>query len=330
MNILVTGGTGFSGSQLVFRLLDEGHSVRALDYQKGLFVDRLMQAGAEIVIGSVTEKSVVESTTEGMDIVFHLAAAFRELDRPDSYYFDVNVNGTRNVMEAAKKYSVSKVVYCSTQGVHGNIETPPGNELSPIAPVDYYQETKHLGELVVQEFVGQGLMATILRPTAIYGPGDPARFFMIFNRVKQNGTFPMFGTGSTFYHPLYIENFNDACLLSMDPDRGNGEAYLIGDNDYLSIEDLVKKVADSMGLPVRINHFPLMPLVAAGHICEKVCKPFGISPPIFPRRVDWYRQDRAFTIDKAKKDLEYAPKVAIEDGLKMTAQWYFEEGYLTK
>ncbi len=328
MKTLVTGGTGFTGSALAFRLFEEGHQVRILDHQEGLFADKLKRAGAEIMIGSVTDKAVVDSATADMEIVFHLAAAFRELNRPDSFYFDVNVNGTHHVMEAAKKYNIRKVVYCSTQGVHGNINNPPGTERSPIEPNDYYQETKYLGEEVVHEFVSQGMKATILRPTAIYGPGDPERFFMIFSRVRRNGTFPMFGKGETFYHPLYIDNFCDAFILSMSEDTGNGEAYIIGDDDYLTIKDLVQRVANAMDIPVKINYYPVTPLVIAGHICEKICKPFKISPPIFPRRVDWYRQDRAFTIDKAKAELGYQPRVGIDEGLRNTAEWYFKEGYL--
>ncbi len=328
MKVLVTGGTGFTGSALVFRLLEEGHEVRVLDYQEGLFAEKLRQAGVEVILGNVVDKNAVDAATSGMEIVFHLAAAFRELNRSDEFYFDVNVNGTRNVMECAQKHGVSKVIYCSTQGVHGNIAHPPGSEMSPVEPADYYQETKYLGEKVVLEYVEQGMRAIILRPMAIYGPGDPERFFMIFNRINRNSSFPMFGSGKTLYHPLYIDNLSDAFVLGMTSDRFSGEAYLIGDDNYLSIEELVRQVANAMDQPVKISHYPIRPLVIAGHICEKVCKPFGIAPPIFPRRVDWYRQDRAFVIDKARDELGYQPKVGIEEGLRKTAEWYFAEGYL--
>jgi nucleoside-diphosphate-sugar epimerase len=327
MKVLVTGGTGFTGSALVFRLLKLGHQVRTIDYQKGIMLDKLEKEGAEVILGSITDKDLVDKSTNGMEFVMHLAAAFRELDVPEKHYDEVNVDGTRNVMEAAKKHNVKKVVYCSTQGVHGFIKNPPGDEKSPIAPEDYYQKTKYDGELVVQEFIKQGMKATILRPTAIYGPGDPERFFMIYKRVK-NGSFPMFGSGETFYHPVYIDNLVDAFILSMDLEKGNGETYIIADEEYFQIEELVKRVGKAMDVNVKINHYPITPLVIAGHICEKVCKPFGIAPPIFPRRVDWYRQVRAFKIDKAKKELGYNPKVGIDEGLKNTAEWYKQEGYL--
>ena len=150
---------------------------------------------------------------------------------------------------------------------------------------------------------------------------------MIFKRVNK-GFFPMFGSGKTYYHPLYIDNFVDALILAMDPGKGVGEAYLIADEEYVEIETLVRKTANALGVKVKIPHFPVIPLVVAGHICEKLCKPFKITPPIFPRRVDWYRQNRAFSIAKARRELGYNPTIDIDEGLRRTAEWYKKEGYL--
>ena len=327
MKILVTGGTGFTGKALVSRLIEAGHNVAALDYKEGLKTRELRDLGAEVVIGSVTDKDIVRQCMKGVAVVHHLAAAFRELNVPDSYYREVNVGGTRNVLEAALAEGVRKFIYCSTCGVHGNIDNPPGGEDAPIQPADYYQRTKYEAEPVVLEYHKKGLKSVILRPAAIYGPGDPERFYLIFKRVA-SGVFPMFGNGKTFYHPLYIDNLVDAFMLAMQEGRGDGEAYLIADEEYLEIEDLVKKTAKALGVEVRIPHFPVMPLVIAGHVCETVCKPFKITPPIFPRRVDWYRQNRAFKIDKAKRDLGYKPAVGIDEGLRRTAEWYRREGML--
>jgi nucleoside-diphosphate-sugar epimerase len=150
---------------------------------------------------------------------------------------------------------------------------------------------------------------------------------MIFKRVTR-GIFPMFGDGKTFYHPLYIDNLVDAFVAAMQLDVGNGEAYLIADEHYVEIERLVHAVAAALGVTVEIPHYPLWPLVAAGYACEAICKPFGVTPPIFPRRVDWYRQNRAFDIRKAKRDLGYRPLVSLDEGLARTAKWYRDEGYL--
>ena len=328
MRILVTGGTGFTGSALVKRLISEGHEVIALDYKEGIQCDTLRSMGAKVFIGSVTDKDKVEQCMNGVDIVHHLAAAFRELNVPESYYYDVNVNGTRIVLESAYRNGVKKFIYCSTCGVHGNIENPPADEDAPITPADYYQRTKYEAEPFVKEYNDKGMMKTvILRPAAIYGPGDPERFFMIFKRVAK-GSFPMFGSGDTLYHPLYIDNLIDAFMLCMEPDKGNGREYLIADEEYYPILEIVKKVGQALNVPLKINHYPVTPVVIVGHIVEKVCKPFRITPPIFPRRVDWYRQNRAFDITRAKKELGYVPRIGLDEGLKRTGQWYKEKGYL--
>ncbi|OGR17564.1 MAG: hypothetical protein A2X81_19415 [Desulfobacterales bacterium GWB2_56_26] len=327
MKVLVTGGTGFTGKALVRRLLDEGHEVVALDYQEGLKTEELRQWGAKVVIGTVTNRAIVKEVMAGIEIVHHLAAAFREMDVPNSYYDEVNVEGTKIVLEEAFQQKVKKFIYCSTCGVHGNIDHPPGGEDSPIQPADYYQRTKYEAEPIVEEYFRKGLKTVILRPAAIYGPGDPERFYMIFKRVAK-GLFPMFGSGKTYYHPLYIDNLVDAFMLAMAEGKGDGQAYLIADEQYFEIEELVKRTARALGVSIRIPHFPVMPVVIAGHICEKICKPFHITPIIFPRRVDWYRQNRAFKIDKAKKDLGYNPHIGIDEGLRRTGEWYKKEGYL--
>jgi 2-alkyl-3-oxoalkanoate reductase len=328
MKVLVTGGTGFTGKALVKRLLDEGHQVVALDYKEGIKTEELRKWGAEVIIGSVTDEDVVRRAVKGVEVVQHLAAAFREMNVPDTYYREVNVEGTRRVLQAAEEAGVRRFIYCSTCGVHGNVERPPADENAPIQPADYYQRTKYEAEPVVLEHHRKGPMkCVILRPAAIYGPGDPERFGMIFRRVNK-GTFPMFGDGRTLYHPVYVENLVDAHLLVMKDGVGDGEAYLIADEEYYEIETIVRKVARALDKEVRIPHLPVTPVVLVGHIVEKACKPFGITPPIFPRRVDWYRQNRAFDITKAKRDLGYRPRVGLDEGLRKTAEWYKAEGYM--
>jgi nucleoside-diphosphate-sugar epimerase len=142
MRALVTGGTGFTGSHLVRRLLARGDQVRVLDAAPGLFHDELRQLGAEITLGSVTDAALVDRQVAGTDVVFHLAAAFRKINLPKREYWEVNCQGTRHVADACLRHEVRRLVYCSTQGVHGHVARPPGDESSPIAPEDYYQQTK--------------------------------------------------------------------------------------------------------------------------------------------------------------------------------------------
>ena len=176
MRVLVTGGTGFTGSHLVRRLLARGDEVRVLDNQPGLFHDDLKAQGALITLGSVTDRDLCRKLTQGCEVVHHLAAAFRQVNRSKKEYWNINVEGTKNICQAALDNKVRRVVYCSTQGVHGNVDHPPGDEDTPIEPEDYYQYTKYHGELAANEFLDKGLEVVTLRPMAIFGPGDPARF----------------------------------------------------------------------------------------------------------------------------------------------------------
>ena len=327
MKVLVTGGTGFTGSHLVRRLLDRGHEVLVMDNQKGLFYDELKARGATIELGSIADMNLVSKLVQGCEVVHHLAAAFRQLNVPDKYYWDVNVEGTRHLVDAAYRFRTRKFIYCSTQGVHGHIENPPGDEDSPITPEDYYQFTKYKGEEVVREYVEKGLDAVTLRPTAIYGPGDPGRFLILFRLVKR-GTFLMFGDGNAFYHPVHVDNLVDAFELAAERNGIQGRNYIIGDEHYYSLNELVQDVASAIEVPIRIRHLPFWPVWTAAWACETVCKPLRLSPPLFRRRVDWFRQVRAFSIEKARRELGYEPKVALKEGLAQTAKWYREHGYI--
>lgn len=327
MRALVTGGTGFTGSALSRRLLEQGHEVVILDKKPGLYDDELTAKGAEIHIGSVTDADLVERLVRGCDRVFHLAAAFRRVNLPKRVYWEVNVEATRALMASALDQGVERFVYCSTCGVHGNVDDPPGDENAPITPADYYQYTKWEGEAVAREFLEKGLWVSIIRPAAIYGPGDPERFSMIYRRVAA-GRFVFLGRGEAFYHPCYIDNLVDSFLLAAEKDAARGQAYLIADERYLPIRELVQKVARSLGVEVRELFLPFWPAYAIATAVEFAYKPFPAEPPLFRRRLDWFRQNRAFDISKAKRELGYEPRVDLETGLRRTAEWYAREGIL--
>ncbi len=331
MRTLVTGGTGFTGSHLVRRLLARGDEVRVLDAARGIFYDELARLGAQLTLGSVTDAALVDRLVAGTDVVFHLAAAFRQINLPKRAYWEVNCQGTRHVAEASLRHHVRRLVYCSTQGVHGHIKDVPGHEGSPIAPEDYYQQTKYDGEVALWEVARDGLEATVIRPMGIYGPGDPGRFLMLFRAVRRGqffGRFLMFGDGDVFYHPCYIDNLVDAFELAAEHPKAVGETYLIGDDRYVSLNELVQATGTSLGIDVRILYLPYAPLWLASALCEAACLPLGIEPPLFRRRAEWFRQTRAFTVDKARRELGFEPKVPLAEGLKRTADWYRENDYL--
>jgi nucleoside-diphosphate-sugar epimerase len=327
MRAFVTGGTGFTGSALCRRLAQDGHQVVALDNKHGVFDEELRGLGVEIHIGSVTDRELVDRLTAGCDRVYHLAAAFRLVNLSRKQYHDINVNGTRWVLEAARRHDVPRVVYCSTCGVHGDVKRPPASEDSPIAPADYYQQTKWEGEVVAHEFVDQGLCVSIVRPTAIYGPGDPERFLHIFRRVAR-GRFLFLGDGAVHYHPVYVENLIDGMILAAEKQEACGRTYLIADDHSLPIRELVGEVAKALDTDVRFTRLPFWPTYAAAAAVEVAYKPLPAEPPIFRRRLDWFRQNRSFSIDRARRELGYVPRVGLAEGLRRTGEWYRERGLI--
>ncbi|MGH8249918.1 MAG: NAD-dependent epimerase/dehydratase family protein [Steroidobacteraceae bacterium] len=316
---MVTGATGFTGGHLARTLKARGHEVRALvrDEDKA---QPLAREGIEIHAGNLVDADAVMRAADGCDVVYHIAAVYREAKHPPEYYRNVNVEGTRNIIQAAERGAVGRLVHCSTVGVHGNVKTIPGTEDSPFSPGDIYQATKLEAELLVQERIKAGLPAVIFRPTAIYGPGD-TRFLKLFKMVLR-GTFRMIGAGDVYYHMTYVSDLVDGIILCGEHPNAVGQTYIFGGRRYRRLSELVDTVAGIVGKPVRQGHIPLAPVMAAAVACEKICKPLGIEPILYPRRLDFFIKNRAFSIQKAQHELGYQPKMRLQEGLTRTFNWY--------
>jgi nucleoside-diphosphate-sugar epimerase len=328
MRALVTGGTGFVGSHLVRRLIGRGYQVTSIDKNRGLADDELRALGATLVTGSVTEASDVERVMAGQELVFHLASPFGDLLQPDEAYRAVEVDGTRNVLAAAERHGVRRVVHCSTQGVHGIIDTPCGDEDSPIAPRDYYCYSKAEGEKVAREFLARGLDVVIVRPTSVYGPGDIRGWLKLF-RMASKGWFLMVGSGRTLNHPVYVENLVDLFELAALSPVAKGRTYIAGDDQAVTLTGLVRAVGRAVGTEVKIVRFPFYR--AAWYVSaavELVFKGVRVKPPVFRRRLSWFITNRRFSIDRAREELGYRPRVRLSEGLARTAAWYRACGYL--
>jgi nucleoside-diphosphate-sugar epimerase len=328
MRILVTGGSGFVGSHLVRRLLARGHEVSSLDRSPGLFDEELRSLGADMQTGSVTDAAAVDRAAAGREVVYHLASPFGDILEPDAAYWAIEVEGTRTVLEAARRHAVRRVVHCSTQGVHGIITEPPGDEDSPIAPRDYYCFSKAEGEKVVRTYMAQGMDIVIVRPTSVYGPGDIRGWLKLYRMVAK-GWFLMIGDGRTYNHPVYVENLVDLFELVSVAPRAKGRTYLAGDEEPVTLSQLVSSVAAAAGAPVRIVTFPwYRAALFATSPVEVVCRRLRLTPPVFRRRLSWFATNRAFRIDRARTELGYTPRVGLQEGLRRTAQWYRQQGYL--
>jgi len=322
MKALVTGANGFTGSYLVKNLLGKNYSVRGL-IRKSSDLSLLKDSDIEYVYADLAKDEIAGEVMKDIDVVYHVGAAYRTEGVPQSYFWDVNVEGTRKLLEAAKKAGVRKFVHCSTVGVQGDIKNPPARETDPYSPGDYYQESKVDGEkLALAYFREKGLNGTVVRPVGIYGPGD-TRFLKLFKFIN-NGKFRMIGSGNVLYHLTFVEDLVEGFVLAGEKEASNNEIFTIGGDGYLTLSALVGKIASILNKEVPKYSIPVWPVWIAGALCEYVCKPFGISPPIYRRRIDFFVKDRAFDISKAKKILGYNPKVNLDEGLKRTADWYKE------
>ena len=322
MKIALTGATGYTGGRLLDRFRADGHAVSALAR-----APREARDGVQWVAGDLADEAAIARLVEGADAVVHVAAVYRTAGHPDAYYRDVNVAGTERLLEAAARAGVSRFVHTSTVGVHGDVKRPPADETAPFAPGDVYQRTKAEGEAVALDFHRRrGLPVAVIRPAAIYGPGE-TRLLKLFRAIAR-GRYAIVGSGEAFYHPVYIDDLVDGYRLALERPEAVGEAFIVGGPRYVSQRELAALIARHTGgrvLPFRI---PAAPIQLAGDLVEAICVPFGIEPPLHRRRVDFWTKSRAFSIDKARRMLGYAPKVDLDEGVARTAAWYREAGWL--
>lgn len=322
--VLVTGATGFTGGHLARALQRRGYLVRALVRCEEKAA-ALARDGIELAVGDVTNPADVERAVRGCHTVYHIAALYREAKHPDEVYWKVNAEGVRNVLDAAERAGVERIVHCSTVGVHGDVQVP-ADEDAPFAPGDIYQETKLAGEQIARERFANGLAGTVVRPAGIYGPGD-MRFLKLFRAVKR-GTFRMIGSGRTFYHLTYIDDLVEGIILAGEHPNAPGNTYILAGPRYTSLNELVEHTARAVGSAAPRGHIPLAPVKLAARLTERVCRPLGLEPPLHERRVDFFVKDRGFSSEKARRELGYVPRVDLQEGLRRTAAWYRTAGLL--
>jgi nucleoside-diphosphate-sugar epimerase len=324
--ILVTGATGFTGGHLCERLARAGYAVRVLvrDPNRSIALSR---CGVEVVVGDIRDSRPLEKVIEGIDVVYHIAALFRPENVSRKEMWETNVQGTIHLLDAAIKAGVQRFIHCSTVGVHGDIKNPPANEETPYGPGDYYQESKTEGEQVVLQYMAKGqLPIVVFRPGGIYGPRD-LRFLKLIKAIKTR-RFVMLGSGEILYQLIYIDDLIDGILLCGTKEQAIGHVYILTGEEPVTLNQLVRVIAEVLDVRLPRLRFPVTPVYVAGFLCELLCKPLGINPPLYRRRVDFFRKTRSFDITKAKQELGFQPKTDLKTGLQMTVKWYRENGYL--
>jgi nucleoside-diphosphate-sugar epimerase len=323
---LVTGATGFTGGHLAVGLASRGHQVRALVRDRPRAAS-LEAAGVRIVTGDVRDRASLDAAATGIDTIYHIAAVYRQAGLPRDTYRAVNATAVGEIVEAAARAGVRRVVHCSTVGVHGDVEHPPADEDAPLKPGDLYQATKLEGEEIARSAAGRlGVEVTIVRPTGIYGPGD-RRLLRLFRGVARR-RFPILGRGDIFYHLTYIDDLVEGFRLCGEHPAASNRTYILAGPEVTTLTELTALIAQEAGVPPPRLHLPVWPFWMGGAVCEALCVPFGIEPPIYRRRVDFYTKSRAFDIGRARREIGYDPRVGLREGIRRTLTWYRDRGWL--
>jgi len=325
MRCLVTGATGFTGGYLAHALKARGHDVRAL-VRPGSNIQSLIDAGVEIVEGQLVNPADIEAATRGCDQIYHIAAVYRTAGHTDQHYYDVNVGSTEHLLAAARKFGCERMVHCSTIGVHGHVEHPPANETYRVAPDDVYQRSKLAAEKLVAQAQAQGQPAVIFRPGAIYGEGD-TRFLKLFRAVARR-RFVMIGSGQTRLHLVHVDDLVQGIMLCGTQPAALGEIFILAGPAAPTLNEIAAEIARAAGVAPPRLRIPVAPLYAAGWLCEMLCVPFGINPPLHRRRVGFFTHHREFDCSKAILRLGYAPRIGPADGIRRTFDWYRQQGML--
>jgi nucleoside-diphosphate-sugar epimerase len=323
---LVTGATGFTGGHLARVLAGRGHSVRALVRDPSKAGD-LAAAGIELTPGDLRDRSALDRAVAGIDVVYHVAAVYRQAATSHATYRAVNALAPGELIEAAARAGVRRVVQCSTVGVHGDVEHPPANEDAPLRPGDVYQMTKLEGEEIARAAGRRlGIEVTIVRPTGIYGPGD-RRLLRLFRGVARR-RFPFLGRGDIYYHLTYIDDLVEGFRLAGEHPAAANRTYILAGGEVTTLKELTALIAEAAGVNPPGVHLPVWPFWIAGALCEAVCVPLGLEPPIYRRRVDFYTKSRAFDISRARREIGYNPQVGLREGISKTLGWYRQQGWI--
>ena len=324
MKALITGATGFTGKALTRRLHRAGMDIKVLVRDPDAI---RFDFPVETVAGDIRDPGAVNKAVAGVQQVFHLAAVYRSAGIQDRVYWDVHVRGTRNLLAAALEHQVQRFVHCSTVGVHGHVANGCADEQSPYGPGDIYQVTKLQGELSARLFHERtGLAVTVIRPCAIYGPGD-TRLLKLF-KLASRRVVPIIGTGRIYYHMIYIDDLAEAFYLAANAEDAVGEVFIIGGEKALTLLEIISLISRQFGVRPMTVKLPAGPFQAAGDLCERICIPLGMEPPIYRRRVDFFTKSRIFDCTKATQRLSFTPAFSTAEGIAATAAWYREHRYL--
>ena len=324
--ILVTGATGFVGSHLVERLLERGNRLRCL-VRKSSNLRYVKDPQINLVYGALDHSTDWDEALEGVNTVYHVAGT--TFARRAEDYFTVNHKGTETLLAEAVKRSahIKRFVYVSSLAAVGPTRNgvPVDEETEP-APITSYGRSKLMGEEAVRMVSGV-LPVTIVRPPAVYGPRDYG-IFEFFKAVK-GGMFPMIGRQEKRVSLILARDLADGIILAGESEKSLGRTYFISSPDDYSMRAVADLIAALMRRRLRTFTIP-RPVAYGVAFAAEGAAALLRKPPVINRDkvTDLSQTGWTCSIERARTELSYDPKIDLEEGLRETIAWYKSEGWL--
>lgn len=327
MKVLVTGGTGFIGSHLIERLVQEGHQVRnvAKDRLNSVFLESL---GIEMVLGDLNDGMNLGAMLEDVEVVYHLAGAVRARRNRD--YYEGNYLTTKNFINATARSSkkLKRFVFVSSQAAAGpSQDGRPVREDDPYHPVSHYGRSKMLAEQEVMRYRDK-MPVTIVRPSGVYGPRDREmlQYFLLVKKRLQ----PLVGFGKKWLNFVYVDDLVKGIMLAGEHPEAEGETFFIGSDIAIPTEEIGNTIASILNSkPIRIR-VPHWAAYSVGAIAEGIGKLTG-NPVFFNLQKVRESVQRGWilSVEKARSRLGYSPRVSFTEGMRRTYEWYTDNGWLS-
>ncbi len=309
---LVTGGSGYFGSLLLDKLLAHGFECASFDINPA--DDK--PAAVQFFQGDIRDLAAVQRAMQGVDVVFHNVAQV-PLAKDAHLFRTVNIDGTRNLLEAAKQAGVKKVVYTSSSAVFGAPKANPVTEQTQPAPAEAYGQAKLEGEHLCQAYVAQGLDVSIIRPRTIMGHGRLGIFQILFEWIREGRNVPVLGSGDNLYQFVHADDLAEACILAGK--RPGAELYNCGTDRFSSMRATLEALCRHAGTGSKVKSVPMAPAVWGMNLTSSL----GLSP-LGAYHSLMYGRSMYFDIGKAQRELGWQPRFSNEEMFIESYDWYLQ------